>query len=236
MQLGYVILAILILGLMGCRRSLDLPDLFQRSDFTKPFDEKLRLESNAPLIVVGRVASTRPVGRPKRSLGDVRLMVQLTEITIRVEDVLKGSSKGDPLDFYYYTFARENEHDLGIPRYLPIVSERRIYFLQPFDHRYRSVGDVADYTLPVKSGYHKPGMCHGKSTGCCIAEVLLMPGETYDPKSFAQNLVKSEYVASVLCSRSVALQLVEQLLHNPSEVVSRAASEILTDAQAKVQP
>lgn len=232
MQLAHAPVGIVLLSLIGCESASNVPDLFEPSEYRKPFRVRLQSEANAPMIVLGRVGRARPIGAPKHSLRDPRVVVQLTKITLRVEQVLKGTVGTDQLDFYYYTFSRENGRDLGIPRYLPVIGERRIYFLQAFQKGYRSVGDVADYTLPVESGYHDQDFCRGKSVGCCVAEILLVPGQGYDSEAFSRQIAVAQYAASVLCSRAVALKLVQQLQQHLDERISRAAGEILADARA----
>jgi hypothetical protein len=191
------------------------------------FDVRLQSEISAPIIVLGRVESADSVGRPRRSFGDPRIMVQLTRIRLQIEQVLKGPLGGDRLNFYYYTYSLENDRDLGVPRFRPIPGDRRIFFLQGFDGGYRSVGDVTDYTLAVKSGYHRRDFCGGKPIGCCIAETLLTPGEGYDPRRFAPTVGQTAAVAKVLCSQDRALELVQELERSPDALISRAATEVL---------
>ncbi len=183
--------AALALVLTGCATNPDLPDFLYVSDFTRPpFEARLRFESQAPLIIVGRVLASHTVGRPKVSSERKDIMLQLTKIRLAVEMVIKGPITGGRLDFYYYTLSIENSKSLPIylplrMLYLPIEGQRRVFFLQPCIGGYRSVGDVADCTLRVRSGYHPQGFCKGKTPGCCIADVLLSPGTGYNSEDFA---------------------------------------------------
>jgi hypothetical protein len=70
--------------------------------------------------------------------------------------VIKGDVSS-PMEFPYFRFSPESDLDLGVPRYIPIVGNRRIYFLKPSNNGYRSVGDVTDYTLTIGSGHPNPG-------------------------------------------------------------------------------
>lgn len=218
--------------LTGCRTSTSLPDLFEPSEFTKAFRDRMRTEMTAPIILVGRVVRSRLIGAARRSLHDSRVLLQLTQVTVEPEQILKGPDQGDQLTFYYYDYSSANDRDLGIPRYIPRIGQRRIYFLQPFRGGFRSVGDVADYTVTVWSGYHSRDFCKGKSVGCCIAEILLEPGTGYDSLSFANQLARAASAATVFCSRTVALRLVQQLADNSDRQISRAADDILKAAKA----
>jgi len=123
-----------------------------------------------------------------------------------------------------FTYSDKNRVDLGVPRYVAMVGQRRIYFLRRAGGRYRSVGDVTRYNLPVQSGHHEKAFCKGKSPGCCAAELLLTPGHDVDVASFAAHLYdEAEYPASVLCSQSAATALVRRLLQNPDGGIREAA-------------
>lgn len=203
------------------------PDLLEPSQYQMSYEERLRLEIAAPLIVVGRVTTVHSIGPPTRSRGDQRVLIQLTKISVNVEVVVKGDLKTPSVDFYYYLFSEKNERYLGRKRYEPVVGDRRLFFLTSFDGEYRAVGDVFDYTLPVRSGYHAADFCNGKTPGRCIAELLLVPGRGFEPESFAERLYDSQSAAAVLCSPSCAIGLLQQLASNPDERVAKAARGIL---------
>jgi len=220
-------------GLVACTQAADPRDQFRRSDCHLPFDERLRFEAAAPIIVLGRVLEVNDVGQPRPSSGDRRIRTQLTRIRIDVEEVIKGDVKANPLEFYYFTFSpAASEIDLGVPRYLPDVGQRRIYFLKPAKGSYRSVGDVTDYTLRVSSGSHTQGSCTGKSPGCCIAEILLIPRQDIDAGWFVVDLIQSEYAAEVLCSRSTARDLMQKLTQYPDPRIADGAREVIAGTQS----
>ena len=135
--------------------------------------------------------------------GDPRIKTQLTRLKIDVEQVIKGDAP-NPLEFYYFTYSQENDISLGVPRYIPMVGNRRIYFLKLTDKGYRSVGDVTNYTLTIASGHQVHGFCDGKTPVCCLAELLLVPQPDFDNKWFAGSLIIGESVAETLCSRLAA--------------------------------
>jgi hypothetical protein len=142
--------------------------------------------------------------------------------------VIKGAVSLNQIEFYYFAYSpAASEVDLGVPRYLPAVGQRRIYFLKRFEASYRSIGDVTDFTLRVSSGSHARGFCSGESPGCCIADLLLIPQPDVDVKWFIADLVQSEYAAEVLCSRPVARALMQKLVDYPEPGISERARETI---------
>jgi hypothetical protein len=144
-----------------------------------------------------------------------------------VEEVIKGDVRSNLIEFYFFAFSHESDVDLGVRRYRPDVGQRRIYFLKPSNNGYRSVGDVTDYTLGISSGHRAKGSCEGKSSGCCIAELLLVPQPDVESITFAQSLIDGEYVAEAVCSRPVAFDLVRKLTVYPDKQISDSANEVL---------
>lgn len=206
----------------------DLRDDFRPSDCHLAFDERLRLEVRAPLIILGEVLQVSAVGQPKPSTGDPRVKVQLTRIQISTEEVIKGNIRSGTVDFYYFTYEPgASEIDLGVRTYRPHVGQRRIYFLKPSNGLYRSVGDVTDYTLRVNSGRHGKHFCTDKRPGCCIADILLVPGDVVDVSWFVADMDKAAYIAQTLCSDTRAHALLGDLVRNVNGGISRAAIDIL---------
>jgi hypothetical protein len=228
MQMIRLIAGIALGSLVGCTHAADLQDQFKMSDYRLPFNERLRIEEAAPIIVLGKVLAVSNVGGSQRSLGDPRIKTQLTQITIDVEETIKGGVRSNPMEFYFFAYSSENEVDLGVPRYVPEVGQRRIYFLKPWEDTYRSVGDVTNYNLPVRSGTRTRGFCQGKEPGCCMAEILLLPAPDTDVEWFVHDLgPSSAYAAGVLCSPRKAQELVKQLTHNPDTRIADGAVDIL---------
>ncbi|HWZ31370.1 MAG TPA: hypothetical protein VNX18_08560 [Bryobacteraceae bacterium] len=214
---------ILLAGLSACRTR----DFFTLADYRLPFDERLRLELAAPIIILGRVLQVTDVGRPQKSYGDPRILVQLTRMRVDVEEIVKGRVDANPTDFYVFTYSLQNTIDLGVPRYIPNIGQHRIYFLKYLNGVYRNVGDVTNYNLRVTSGQHPKGFCAGKAPGRCIAELLLTPAKGLDASEFADDLYTSEYVASAFSSSVIAHNLVQQLANHPDSRVADAAAELL---------
>jgi hypothetical protein len=228
MSLRAIFALLLLVAFTGCTTT-DVTDSFRTSDSRRSLDDKLRYEFDAPIIVEGRVCEFTEVGAPRRSPGAPRIKSQPNKIKISVEHVAKGNIASSSIEFYYFTFSSASDVDLGVPFYRPAVGQHRIFFLKRWRDTYRSVGDVMDYTLVVSSGVHEKGICRGKSPGCCVAEILLVPGSAPDIYWFSRSLVKSEYVARTVCSPSVGRNLLVSLTNNPNGEISGAARAILSN-------
>jgi hypothetical protein len=213
--------------LVGCAPAVELRDTFQATDYRLSFEQRLRFEASAPTIVVGRVLEVNNIGRPKRSAGDLRIKTQLAEIKISIEVVIKGGARESTINFYYFVYSSESDVDLGVPRYLPEIGQRRIYFLRRQGGIYRSIGDVLDYTLQVRSGLHRNTLCREKQPGCCIAELLLVPGEDLDVPSFVAGLITAKAEASFLCSDTQTRSLLRELTQQPDQRISDRAQEAI---------
>jgi hypothetical protein len=232
-----LVLSSLLAALIGCAQQFDLADQFRRADLHLPFEQRLRFELAAPLIVLGRVVSLTEVGGPRPSAGAAPIKVQLTRIRIEVEDVVKGAVAGNALDFYYFVYSPDaSETDLGVPRYLPALNQHRVFFLKEVGGVYRSVGDVTDYTLRVSSGTFHRGFCQGKSPGCCIAEILLSPQEDVNRDLFVSDLVSAEYCARVLCTSQMARDLLLELTRGSDERIAARAREVISGTRRPITP
>jgi hypothetical protein len=86
------VLAGIAAGSVGCNRAPELQDSFRASDLRLPFDQRLRIEIAAPIIVFGRVLEFTDIGRPHSSPGDPRIKTQLTKLKIHVEEAIKAGS------------------------------------------------------------------------------------------------------------------------------------------------
>ena len=218
-----------LLGVVGmvtaaCAQESGLKDSFDKSQYNELLEHKLRVEVAAPVVLVGRVTKVGYIGPPRPSPGDVRMNTQLTRITIDVETVIKGSVPTNLVTFYYFIFAKENATDLGRPRYIPEGGQRRIFFLKPENGLLRSVGDVTDYTLGLRSGRHARDYCQGENAGGCIGMMLLTPGESdFENDAFARDLYQSAYVTGVLCSRTAARTLLERLMQSRDSKIAASA-------------
>jgi hypothetical protein len=155
------------------------------------------------------------------------MLIQLTSISVDVENVIRGNVPIGKLDFYYYMYSDQNRVDLARLRYVPRPGDRRIFFIKSFDRGYRSIGDVTDYTIPVKSGFHAQNFCLGDSYRDCIAKILLTSGKRYDPETYILNLRKATSTAQAIGSGEFAFRLLQQLSQSTDPKVAGAAQRVL---------
>lgn len=187
------------------------------------------MEAAAPIVVLGKVTEVKVIGRPHRSQAEPRVWVQLKQIAVQIEETIKGRASDGSLWFYYFSFSEYSEADLGRGRYFPTVGERRVFFLKPYLNTYRSIGDVTIWSLPVRTGPRQRGFCSGKSPGCCIAEILLVPGPGTDVRWFIHDLGPfSTYAAGTFCSPSRVKELVTDLARSPNQDISVAGKDMLS--------
>src|SRR5579883_434483 len=226
--------AVSLLG--ACNSHTIPPDFFDPSELKKTYEDRVRVEVTAPIIVVGQVEDFGTTETRKAAQRDPNVKLELMSVSLRVEQTIKGPEPGPRLTFRYYAYSSANDRDLGTARYTTNVGQRRIYFLVSSPTGNRLLRDVGDYTVPIRSGYHPNHFCKESSVGCCIAEVLLTPGQGYDQKLFAKQLAGETSAATVFCSRARALELVKELLHHNDAHVVQAANEILKAGAPKSDP
>lgn len=221
---------------VGCSEQPALSDLFRPSDYQDPPGKDLTYVLRAPIVVLGMVTTVRAVGEPKPARERPSVFVQLTRITIQTEMILKGGLQEGSLSFYYF---RSPAALGGAPGYSPAEGQRRLFFLEQSNGIYRSVGDVTDYTLAVRSGFHEPAFCTSESVGCCIAKLLMVPGRGCDSVDFALELYHGVHASNLLCSRAATLQLLHDLANGPDGTIALRARDLLraeTDGSGDIPP
>lgn len=229
---------ILIVLTFSCGHSKStLPQRFTHKDLTKTLSEKLLLEIQAPQIVLGTVTGVRKIGVPVRSTQVPQIALQQVSVSIQVEKVFRGVSSSS-LRFSYYEFSQTGDDSPGAQKvYHPKVSDRRIYFLVPDDTGYRSAGDVLDYSIPVyadPSAVSEPCPTQDNTAvGCCISAILLSTRRLTGRSSFGQlELSYASELASTLCSRRRALELLSKISQEGDPQSVEYARELLSAARA----
>lgn len=209
-----------IIALSGCSIGpKGRADLFTLSEYTMTYHDRLLKEVQAPLIVLGVVVNVRVTGKPRPSPGDPRITTQETVISIKVENVIKGHVSQGHLDIIFYKYSVSNKRELGRRTYDPETGQRQVFFLRREGEAYRTVGDVTHYTLPVRSTSTGSNRCIGKTTGCCIADLLLAPPTITETAGFLRDLPQATYAAAVLCSPQEAREKLEALArHDPGRI------------------
>jgi len=229
MRIGRDIIAgVVMFGQMAaCSHPAQLRDQWQASERRLSFEKWLQRASAAPLIVLGRVLSVDKIGQPQRSQGDAQVKTELTRIRIDVEQEIKGVIPANPMEFYFFELSEESDVGAGVPAYMPVAGQRRIYFLRAEAGRYRSVGDVARFNLEVWNGTHEPGFCRGMSPGRCVSELLLAPAGITNVEAFVSGLWPSAYASAILSSPENTKELLDKLGKYPDARIAKGASETL---------
>ena len=225
MPITRLLIGTIVFCAAGCS-SAALKDRFRFEDIR--FEQRLEVVKGAPVVVFGRVLEVQNVGSPSSSGADRRVKTQLIQVKASVEVPIKGNISKDEMQFYYFAFSSESSIGPRIRPYYPETGQERVFFLEPWENTFRSVGDVADYTLRVRSGGHPKDFCSGKTPESCIADMLLIPREGADPAEFAAYLPESAYVTSILCSPEAARTLLERLTSNTIPVISENAKSTLS--------
>jgi hypothetical protein len=198
------------LWLSGCR---------DRHQFQEQYDplelgissDMYRVFTVAPIVVVGTVTRTRQVGGPHPARRRRELLVQLMDVEIHVEDVLRGKLTLADNHFYFFGVSDENAGYSGPPRYRVTPGERRIFFLTQEDGQLRSAGDILDYTLLVTTGRH-PRQKPDEPLGDRIAEILLSPNPGYDSNALKHVLREYCPISDHLSSRENTVFLLKKLV------------------------
>lgn len=145
------IIAILCLYVLGdCSRHSNHPDISEYPPLIH-LDEV----SLVPAVRVGQVLRTSALDTPHRSKWDQRIPTQLNQVTVRVENVLKGSVKETELPIYYFRFPATYTYNgpalLGYWK----SGERMMFFLQKDSGVFRTICDnYRDCVVPVLTGFH----------------------------------------------------------------------------------
>jgi hypothetical protein len=146
-------LAMLCLSVLGgCSRHSNHPDISEYPPLIQLPDYDISL---VPVILVGQVLRTSAVDAPRRSKWDERIPTQLNEVTVRVENVLKGSVKEAELPIYYFRFPATYTYNgpalLGYWK----PGDRMMFFLQKDSGVLRTVCDnYRGCVVPVLTGFH----------------------------------------------------------------------------------
>ena len=227
MQLSHLSAVAMAMSLACSTKLKTMADKFSVSEYSMMYEDRLSKEMRAPLIVLGVIVNVIEVGKPQRSPGDPRIATQKTIISIRVENIVRGRVEEDLLDVVFFAYSRTNERELGRVTFAPKTGQRRLFFLWTDGAAYRTIGDVTDYTLLVRSGPFRSDNCTGKGAGCCIAEIVLRPPLDEQLYGFVKDLPESTYAAAFLCSPQDAREKLEGLAQHRDERVAASAKDMI---------
>ncbi len=231
MWIRFFLVVVCCVCVSGCRQAPDIADSYDPIDSRYHSSVKAGVADYAPIVLVGKVLSIRPVGRPTRAARSPGVELQLTELNVIVENVLRGPVTGSVATFYMYLLSQVGGEEF--PRgfkYYPQLGERRAYFLKRDNGVLRSIGDVMEsYTIPIFSGSHEHSrMPPGISVRRAISVMLLSEGVEV-PCEFAENLQNSYEIAAQLTSREYAITLVRDLAATHHGIVELVARNIMVE-------
>lgn len=148
---------------------------------------------DSPNVLIVRIQKTEMIG-PKLELSSPRgFVVRLVKATAEVEGTIQGPIASKGLEFYYYT----NVLSPDGPRTAMYELEngnRYVVFLRRDAGIYRTMSDVYELRIRIRSGWKKNSSFLSNDVGKRIADVLLSPEEGYE-KGFSINL-NHDYVAA----------------------------------------
>ena len=230
MRMIVTLLLLTIVCSTGCSETYStVPILMDECDLHQLIANRLSKMADATVVLLGAITHVDDLGQSRKTPIRSAIRVQLTQVTVQVEQIVRGSLSSDRIQFYFFRYADDNRTALTPGGYTPRIGERRLLFLRAEEGGLRAVGDVMDYTIRVWSGRPTSGLCEAQSPGCCIARVLLSPGEGFQPEAFARHLPDSVYYAQQFCSSGRVRMLVKRLAAYRDSILARSASEVLRE-------
>ncbi len=200
---------------------------------------RLVAAAQAPLILAGRVMANRSVGPIKPSRRFPTVPVALREVDLEVEIVLRSHLTHKPVpsrtNIYYYSqevapgMEGNPFHKL---LYEAVPGRRYVFFLLCERGLLRSIGDVGQYSIEIRSGRHSAEEinrhCGGSpSLSCQLPWLLLTPGEDMDARHFAAGLSQARVFADMVGSRKRTLGLLEKLPGSDLHVDAESCHELV---------
>lgn len=220
-QLGLVVLALASFGCACTRGSAATCDFYDPRDLTHPRD--FEVMSTSPVVFVAMATSVRTLQHGVRACRQPNLLLDLVQVNVSVENVLRGDGVGQRESFRYYSYSPQNGGYIGRPRYDVTAGARRVFFLTRDEAGLRASGDVLDYTFHVYSGSHQQSVV-GADLGDSVPRILLSLGADGDPVVFARNILKYAAASDYFGSRPKTAALLSQLVSPGSDPDVRAAA------------
>jgi hypothetical protein len=183
-----------------------------------------------PVILVGTVLSSVPVGQPEVSVWDGKTPYQRYRATVDVENVLRGAVSSQPAEIYFLV----DRTSQGIARLGTLenhngswrAGDREMFFLQTDSGRLRIVCDTyAHCVAPVMSGSHR-SFRPGKSTAEDIADILLTPGSQTSDEQMIKGLDKATSFSFGFAPNR-AMKKLEELIDSGSPKIRLEACKYL---------
>lgn len=173
-----------------------------------PFDYAI---ASVPVIVVGRVLESSPIGKPRTSVWDESVKFQMYRTKIAVENMLQGDMRPTEMQFFYFapTGSWDGPSRLGSWR----IGDREMFFLQWNSGVLRTVCDTYEScVLPVFTGDHTHWKPSGndKWIGDNIVDFLLTRGPGCADEQLIQQIDKTpsfdiNHISAIQKLRQIAL-------------------------------
>jgi hypothetical protein len=216
------ILCLWVLG--GCSRHSNHPEISEYPPLIDlPFGGYGDI-SLVPIVIVGQVLRTSAVEKPRPSKWDQRILTQLHQVTVRVENVLKGSVEAAELPIYYFRFASTYDGPPLLGNWKP--GERLMFFLRKDSGAFRTICDNYRHcVVPVLTGYHP---ARNGDTDLYITEkiqhILLTRGEKCSDDALLEAMSKA---VSFEWQQADVVRALERLAIGETGVVRQGACKEL---------
>jgi hypothetical protein len=181
---------------------------------------------NADLIVVGVATSERPVRGGEVTRGAVIVPLQLMEVQIDVEGVVKGNfSIGKSLRFMYYKAT--GAWDGPAPNIIQ-PQQRSLFFLKKEGQILRATNDAyLSHTAIVTGSRPVQTVSENQAIRRELARILLLPGEHVDPSQYVKSLYREREYAFHLVGETETAELLRALLQNANGSIRGRACILL---------
>jgi hypothetical protein len=176
--------------------------------------------SLVPVVIVGQVLRGSAVETARPSKWNQRILTQLHQVTVRVENVLKGSVESTELPIYYFRFASTYDGPPLLGNWKP--GERLMFFLQKDSGVFRTICDNYRHcVVPVLTGYHpaRNGEADWYITDK-IQRILLTRGEKCSDDALLQAMSKA---VSFELQQADVVRALERLAIEETGVVRQGA-------------
>jgi hypothetical protein len=140
----------------------------------------------APLVVVA-INSDTLVRGPVPSRQNPALLLQLRQVHVRVENVLRGNARKGAMTIYYFAWNNYTGGNRPLGAWTP--GDRGIFWLREDAGVLRTACDARDCTMPVYSGTHPRYQAdHRKPLGYALADIWFTRGEGASDADLARQV------------------------------------------------
>ena len=175
------------------------------------------LVDHSAIILVAMVTETKEIA-PTRTIEGYN--VQLQQVSLVVEEVLKGQISAQHTEFYRYAPAQPVLRKAPSPdRIAP--GTRSIFFLDNENGFLRAMIDATQSRVPIRSGQHKSQWTAWEKLPVKeeIADIMFTPGDDIDVEGFAKALRVDSWLSFELVGDLKMLRLLKQSLNNSAPAI-----------------